>query len=357
MATGGTDPRSSASGNGNGRGVVRPPNMGEVARLAGVSHQTVSRVLNGHVNVSDQTRERVLEAMRELDYRPNHAAKSLVTGRSSTLGVVSFDTTLFGPASTLAGVERAARQARYAVNVASLASLDKAAVLEAIDRLRGQSVAGIVVIAPTVATFEALASVPLTTPVVAVEGIADLALSVVAVDQFLGARLVTEHLLDLGHRTVWHLRGPHGWSEADGRERGWRDALKGAGAVEPEPLLVGDWSPASGYEAGLVLAARKEVTAIFAANDQMAVGVLRALHERGRRVPHDVSVVGFDDIPEAAYLTPPLTTVHQPFDEVGRRSLELLLDQIDAGERMQRREIVGPDLVIRASSAAPRAVG
>jgi DNA-binding LacI/PurR family transcriptional regulator len=334
--------------------VPRPANMGDVARLAGVSHQTVSRVINQSSSVSPATRDRVLDAMRQLDYRPNSAAKSLVTGRSSTLGVVSFDPTLFGPASTLAAIERAARSVRYAVSVASLKSIDRESVVDAIERLRDQSVAGIVVIAPTEVTFDALAAVPPHTPLVAVEGDPHRDFRVVAVDQAHGARMATEHLLELGHRTVWHVRGPETWLEAEGRVQGWREALRAAGVAPPEPPLAGDWSPASGYEAGLALAERPEVSAVFVANDQMAVGLLRAMHERGRKVPEDVSVVGFDDIPEAAYLTPPLTTVRQPFDEVGRRSLRLLLEQVDAGERIQRREIVGP-LLVRRRSAAPAA--
>jgi DNA-binding LacI/PurR family transcriptional regulator len=327
--------------------------MGDVARLAGVSHQTVSRVINEPLSVSPATHARVVAAMRELDYRPNPAAKSLVTGRTRTLGVVSFDTTLFGPASTLAGIEQAAREERYAVSVASLKSIDRPSVVDAIERLRDQSVAGIIVVAPTVATFDALEGIPPHTPIVAVEGDPHRDFPVVAVDQALGARNATEHLLRLGHRTVWHVRGPETWLEADGREQGWREALRAAGIAPPE-MFAGDWSPASGYEAGLVLAERADVTAIFVANDQMALGLLRAMHERGRRVPYDVSVVGFDDIPEAAYLTPPLTTVGQPFDEVGRRSLQLLLEQINSSERIQRREIVSPKLVVRSSAIRAR---
>ncbi len=332
--------------------VPRPANMGDVARLAGVSHQTVSRVINDSSSVSPATRSRVLAAMRQLDYRPNPAAKSLVTGRSQTLGVVSFDTTLFGPASTLSGIEQAARAVRYAVSVATLKSIDRASALDAIERLRDQSVAGIVVVAPTVATFDALSAVPPHTPLVAVEGDPHLDFPVVAVDQALGARMLTQHLLRQGHHTVWQVRGPETWLEAEGRVQGWREALDAAGIAPPEPLLTGDWSPASGYRAGLALAQRRDVTAVFVANDQMAVGLLRAMHEQGRRVPEDVSVVGFDDIPEAAYLTPPLTTVHQPFDQVGRRSLQLLMEQIDAGERIQRRDIISPRLVLRRSTAA-----
>jgi DNA-binding LacI/PurR family transcriptional regulator len=334
--------------------VARPANMGDVARLAGVSHQTVSRVVNESTNVSPETRTRVLDAMRTLDYRPNPAAKSLVTGRSRTLGVVSFDTTLFGPASTLAGIERAARAERYAVSVASLKSIDRNAVLDAVERLRDQRVAGIAVVAPTVATFKALQVVPSHTPLVAVEGDPHLDFPVVAVDQVRGAREATQHLVDLGHRAIWHVRGPRTWLEANGRVRGWRDTLKGVGIAPSRTILAGDWSPASGYRAGLALADEPGVTAVFVGNDQMAVGVIRALYEKGKRVPQDVSVVGFDDIPEAAYLSPPLTTVRQPFDEVGRRCLRHLLDQIEAGERIQRRDIVRPQLVTRESTGPVR---
>jgi DNA-binding LacI/PurR family transcriptional regulator len=335
----------------------RPANMGDVARLAGVSHQTVSRVINASSSVSPATRERVLDAMRQLDYRPNPAAKSLVTGRSRTLGVVSFDTTLFGPASILASIEQAARAVRYAVSVVSLTTVDRASVLDAVERLRDQSVAGIVVVAPTAAAFAALRVVPPHTPLVAVQGDPRLDVPVVAVDQVHGARMATEHLLRLGHATVWHVRGPKGWPEASGRVQGWREALRAAGVAPPEAPLSGDWSAASGYRAGLALAQRPQVGAVFVANDLMALGLLRAMHERGHKVPEDVSVVGFDDIREAAYLTPPLTTVHQPFDEVGRRSLQLLMEQIDAGERIQRRDIVSPKLVPRASTQPPGGQG
>lgn len=334
-------------------GPQRPANMGDVARLAGVSHQTVSRVLNEAANVSPATRKRVLAAMKKLDYRPNPAAKSLVTGHSRSLGVVSFNTTLFGPASTLAGIEQAAREVHYAVTMASLEAVDRKSMIDAIERLRDQRVAGIAVVAPTVATQDALQSVPTRTPLVAVEGDPYLDIPVVAVDQLLGAREVTQHLLELGHRSIWHVRGPEHWLEATGRFHGWQEALKEAGITPPKTIPAGDWSPASGYRAGLALAERTDVTAVFVANDQMAIGVLRALHESGRRVPGDISVVGFDDIPESEYLTPPLTTVRQPFDEVGRRCVRLLLDQIEAGERIQRREIVRPQFVRRQSSAAP----
>jgi DNA-binding LacI/PurR family transcriptional regulator len=323
--------------------------MTDVARLAGVSYQTVSRVLHDSPHVRRDTRERVLAAIRQLDYRPNSVAQALVTGRSRTLGVVSFDTTLFGPASTLLGIEEAAHAAGYVVSIVSLKSLSRALVLEAIERLRRQGVDGIVVIAPQKSAVDALLRLPAAVPVVAVEGGPDETVPVVAVDQLGGAAAATRHLLDLGHRTVWHVAGPSDWLEAEQRADGWRSALEAAGAPVP-PLLRGDWSARSGYEAGQRLVAAEGVTAVFVANDQMALGLLRLLHEVGREPPAGISVVGFDDIPEAAYFHPPLTTVRQDFAEVGRRCLHLVLGQIESGVRSWSRVVIPAELVVRKST-------
>jgi DNA-binding LacI/PurR family transcriptional regulator len=325
--------------------------MADVAKLAGVSLQTVSRVINDSPHVREETRERVQDAMRKLEYRPNPVARALVTGRSRTLGVVSFDTTLYGPASTLFGIERAAHEADYFVSIVSLRSLTSAAVVSAVERLRDQGVDGILVVAPQESATQALLHLPEDVPVVAAEAGPDASVPLVAVDQMEGARLATQHLLELGHTTVWHISGPSDWLEAEDRVRGWRQTLDAARVAAP-PVLVGDWSARAGHELGRELVERDDVTAVFVANDQMALGLLRTLHEAGRRIPGDISVVGFDDIPEAAYFTPPLTTVRQNFNEMGRRSLLLLLEQIESGVRVPRRENVPPELIVRSSTAA-----
>jgi DNA-binding LacI/PurR family transcriptional regulator len=327
--------------------------MADVAKLAGVSHQTVSRVLNDSPHVRADTRQRVLDAMRKLKYRPNSVARALVTGRSKTLGVVSFDTTLYGPASTLFGIERAAHEAGYFVSIVSLRSLNRASVVSAVERLRDQGVDGILVIAPQESAAHAVLHLPDDIPVVAAEAGPDDSVPLVVVDQVAGARAATAHLLELGHRTVWHISGPTDWLEAQDRIDGWRSTLEAAGAAPP-PLLTGDWSARSGYELGQRLAQTPDITAVFVANDQMALGVLRSLREAGRAVPEDISVVGFDDIPEAAYFTPPLTTVRQNFNEMGRRSLLLLLEQVHTGVRTDARETVTTELIVRASTAAAR---
>jgi DNA-binding LacI/PurR family transcriptional regulator len=327
--------------------------MADVAKLAGVSHQTVSRVVNDSAHVKPETKRRVLAAMRQLDYRPNLAARALVTGRSGTLGVVSFDTTLYGPASTLFAIEQAAHDAGYFITIVSLLVLDRASVLAAVDRLRVQGVDGILVITPQEGAAEALVNLPAGVPIVAVEAGRPNSVPLVAVDQFAGAVSATQLLLDLGHRTAWHVAGPRDFLEAQQRTDGWRATLERAGAEVP-PMVVGDWSPRSGYRVGQQLAADPDVTAIFVANDQMALGVLRALHERGREIPGEISVVGFDDIPEAQYFTPPLTTVRQDFSEMGRSSLRLLLELMHDTGQPPQRVTIAPELVVRRSTAPPR---
>lgn len=327
--------------------------MADVAQLAGVSHQTVSRVLHDSPNVKGATRDKVTAAIRQLDYRPNSMARALVTGRSKTLGVVSSDTTFYGPASTLFGISQAAHDAGYAVNVASLRSLNRNMVLGAIERLRDQGVDGVAVIAPLQSGADAFRFVDGEFPVVVIEAVANPSVPSATVDQRAGAAAATRHLLNLGHRTVWHLAGPTDWQDAEERIVGWRSALEVENAPIVEPIR-GDWSPRSGYEAGEALLSIKSLTAVFVANDQMALGLLRRLHEAGRKVPCDMSVVGFDDIPEAAYFTPPLTTVRQDFSELGKRCLHALITRID-GEEQQTRIIVPPELVVRDSSgAAPK---
>ncbi|MDQ2792296.1 MAG: LacI family DNA-binding transcriptional regulator [Actinomycetota bacterium] len=333
--------------------------MADVGRIAGVSHQTVSRVINGSSHVSPPTRGRVLAAMQELGYRPNSIARALVTGRSRTLGVVSFDTTLYGPASTLFGIERAAHAAGYFIIIASLKALDRASVGEAIDRLQLHGVDGILVIVPDEESADALLHAPTDVPLVAVEAGPESGIPVVAVDQVAGAVMGTGHLLDLGHETVWHISGPPSSLESQRRVEGWRARLESAGRTPP-PMLSGDWSARSGYDLGRRLSRDRAVTAVFASNDQMALGVLRAMHEAGRGVPHEVSVIGFDDIPESPYFMPPLTTVRQDFGEVGSRSLRVLVSAIEAlktGGRPPAGSLVEAELIVRSSTAVVAVAG
>ncbi|MEV6402763.1 MULTISPECIES: LacI family DNA-binding transcriptional regulator [Streptomyces] len=330
---------------------LRPPTMADVARLAGVSHQTVSRVLGDHPNVREQTRVRVLRAIEEMGYRRNSSARALVTRRTRTLGVVASDTTLYGPASTLFALEEAARAEGYLVSTVSLRRLTVQELAEALDHLSEGGVEGVVAIAPQRSAVEALAELRHPFPVVVVGSGPGVDIPSVSVDQQLGARLATAHLLAAGHRTVWHLAGPEDWQEAADRAAGWRSTLEAEG-VEPPMLLRGDWSPLSGYRAGQELAGwvGRGLTAVFVANDQMALGVLRALREAGVRTPQDVAVVGFDDIPESEFFAPPLTTVRQDFESVGKQGIAVLLDLIEGRPPAAPRIAIEPQLVVRAST-------
>ncbi len=332
----------------------RPPVMADVARLAGVSHQTVSRVLNEHPNVRPHTREKVLEAIRELAYRPNAAARTLVTRRTHTVGVITADTNtmLYGPASMLYGFERAAHDV-YFVSVASLPALDRQSMLEAVNRLLGQGIEGIIVIATHDTAVAALSHVPAEVPLVAVGCGTRASVTSVAIDNAAGAATATRYLLGLGHRTVCQVAGPASCLDAKERIDGWRQVMRAAGVADP-PVLEGDWSACSGYEIGCQLAADPGLTAVFCANDAMALGLMRALTERGLRIPADVSVVGFDDVPEAGFYMPPLTTVRQDFDEVGRLALSTLVDRMTGAIPAGRRVRVAPELIVRASAAGPR---
>jgi DNA-binding LacI/PurR family transcriptional regulator len=331
--------------------------MHDVARLAGVSHQTVSRVLNGHPHVREATRQRVLAAVRQLNYWPNALARGLASKRSRSIGVLSFDAALYGPSSTLLGVQRAAQEQRYAVSVVSLSEQDSPAVVRrAAGLLAEQAVDGVIVIAPSNAAARAVRDLPPGMPTLALEASFGKDMPVVVVDQFAGARLATEHLLALGHQTVWHVTGPRDWPEALLRVEGWRAALSAAGVAAPPPIH-GDWSARSGYQAGQRLAATSGPTAVFAANDQMALGVLHALHEAGINVPEQVSVVGFDDMPEAEFFLPALTTIRQDFDEVGRCGMRAMIEMLDGTGPVAPETRVAPSLIIRASTAAPQRQG
>jgi DNA-binding LacI/PurR family transcriptional regulator len=309
---------------------------------------TVSRVVNKTGPVKAETRARVLAAVEKLDYRPNSAARALVTGKTGILGVVALDSTLYGPASTLYGIEHAAREEGYSVTITSVGTPNGVAIAAAIETLRRHAVEGIVVIAPHASAATALADAPRDVPLVAVGGGQDAPVPMIAVDQYDGARRATEHLLALGHSTVWHVAGPADWLEAKDRERAWRQTLKKRRVKAPR-IIRGDWSSRSGYAAGQALAREKDLTAVFVANDQMALGLLRAFTEAGISVPKDVHVVGFDDVPEAAYFTPPLTTVRQDFIEVGRRTFGQLAEQL-AGNEPEARDLVPAELIVREST-------
>jgi DNA-binding LacI/PurR family transcriptional regulator len=332
------------------------PSMADVARHAGVSPQTVSRVSNGHSNVDATTRQRVVESMQALGYRPNGAARALKSGRFNTIGVIMFTLETFGNMRTLDAIAREAARANYAVTLIPVTEPTLGRVSGAYNRLNEAAVDGVVIIFEAHLLDDAEFVLPPGIPVVVIDSNAGSGYTVVDTDQAQGARQATEHLLSLGHRQVWHVAGPLTSFSASHRVDSWRRTLRAAGIDPPEPRY-GDWTTESGYRHGLELGRRPEVTAIFAANDQMALGVMRALHELGRDVPGDVSVVGFDDMEQARAFWPPLTTVRQDFAAVGRLTVQKLLSKVaGGGPDINDRTMVATELIVRSSTAAPATV-
>lgn len=285
--------------------------------------------------------------------RPTITAAPLCTAGTASagpnLGVIAPSSRLYGPVAALTAVEEAAHDSGFTTTVVTVAPASRNSFTEAVLRLTSRPLEGIVVIARHLRTDQASAELPAAMPVVLVGGNGDAAQSWVFVDQYEGARMATEHLLHLGHRTVWHVSGPEYSVESHARELGWQDTLARHRAYQP-PLLRGDWSSHSGYMAGALLAHEPDLDAVFVANDQMAFGVIRAFTEAGIAVPRDIHVVGFDDVPEAAYATPSLSTVRQDFAELGKRALHALLSRIGGGSAEQFRLL--PQFLVRESSTS-----
>ncbi|MGK3951568.1 LacI family DNA-binding transcriptional regulator [Microbacterium sp. I2] len=323
---------------GRGRVGVR-----DVARAAGVSTQTVSRVINEQPNIRPETRDRVLAAIAALGYRVNNAARSLGTRTTRTLGVIASDATLYGPAVGIAALETAAREAGRWIATAYADASSEASVREAADRLLGQGVDGLIVLAPHATTLAALLNARLGVAITALHADAG------AVRQQDGAALAVGHLVSLGHRRIARVVGPDDWLEARWRDAGGARALAAAG-LAPGVRWSGDWTAASGADLAADVADAVRTadgpTAIAAANDQMALGLIAGLRAAGLDVPGDVSIAGFDDNPDAAFYRPALTTVGLDLAGEARRAVAAVLGVEGADPRP-------PVLVVRASTAAP----
>ena len=305
----------------------KAPTIYDVARLAGVSHQTVSRHLRAMSGISEQTRNKVDRAVGQLGYRTNTTARALATNRSKRIGAVVFELTEFGPSAIVKGASSAARSAGYLLDIVSLDGLDHASICEALDILAEQDFAGIFAVGPDEMIHSELQSRAFSVPVSLESEDVDSPLDPPQSLNGQGAELVMNELIDMGHRRIGHISGPPGWTSTTNRELGYWRALTGRG-LPTFPVLSGDWSARSGYEAGLAWPPELETTAIFVANDQMALGLLSAFRDRGVRVPDQISVVGFDDIPESEFMAPPLTTVRLDFFDLGARRIRGLIAQI-----------------------------
>jgi len=345
----------------------RPPTIYDVARLAGVSHQTVSRYLKGDEGLRPANRQRVIRALAELRYTPNLNARSLASRRPRRVAVFTQEIGLVGPGRVLQGAIAEARRAGYLLDVITLDVGDRAAIDDAIGRVAGPDVAGILALASTDEMIGALGGTDFRVPTfVAAERDDALATGTTgttgatgvdaetgeaAQSSARGMRLIVDHLAGLGHRRLFLIAGPRGWVAARNRELSYDNAVRERGLTSVG-TAYGDWSAASGYAAGRALAPDAGVTAVVAANDQMALGAVLALTEAGRPVPADVSVTGMDDMAEAAYVCPPLTTIRLDFEEQGRDAFRRLLAQLDHEALAPLR--MPATLVVRSSSGPAR---
>lgn len=332
------------------------PSMAEVAQLAKVSHQTVSRVINGFPGVRPQTRERVEQAIRETGYRRNHAARTLVTNKSGLIGVVTSGSALFGPVNTLVGIEEAARLRNYSTLLTTLREGSKAEFDAVVGQLLDRGVEAVVIIAAHEELVHYAGATTIGVPLIVVGPSRTEAsdLSTMSVNQEHGMRLAVQHIASLHHKHILLLSGPHHWIDAQQRLRAATDECTQL-AMGFE-TIEGDWSPECGYRIATDLMSRTDKpqpTAILSANDAMALGALAAFGDGGWSVPENISVMGFDDLPESGYFQPPLTTVHQDFRTLGGRVVAALVAQIQ--DAPADPTPVDPTLVIRRSTASPGA--
>ena len=327
----------------------RGPNIRDVARAAGVSYQTVSRVINGSDAVRPSTREVVELAIRNLGFRRNAAARTLATRRSGIIGVLSSQSALYGPTTSIQAIEVAARATGYRLSVTSIGTSDHDSIAAGLDFLLNQSIEALVILAPQIGVMDAVRELSIGVPSVILEASGSDDGRSLTVDQTRGARLAVRHLIDLGHTGIVHLAGPSDWLEARARSDGYRLEVADAGLV-PRAEIVGDWTAEFGYRAGLELLLAPDFTAVFCGNDQMALGFMHACRDRGVSVPGAMSVIGFDDTPESAHFAPALTTVRQNFIEIGNRAISLLLGEL-GGDAALDHEPIAPELIVRASTS------
>ncbi|TVU58485.1 LacI family transcriptional regulator [Paenarthrobacter nitroguajacolicus] len=328
-----------------GRAKTKAPTIYDVAELAGVSHQTVSRYLKNKTALKASTLERVEKALAELNYSPNLAARSLRSRERYRVVVVVPEASLYFPARMLSGAAGAAHAAGYRVDVVAMEGTAEARALQLKTLLAGEDLAGILSFVPRPKSAVLDSGVPL---VVAGEYDNKMRARGSLADGTAAGKIV-EHLASLGHRNFFHVAGPSAWPSARNRKAAYEEAIAELG-LNSVGIAPGDWSPGSGYTAGKKIAALSEVTAVVAANDQMAIGVIRALHEHGISVPRDVSVFGWDDMAESSYLVPSLSSVHMDLEALGTRAMRELVARIRGTQATPEALILDPmELIVRES--------
>jgi DNA-binding LacI/PurR family transcriptional regulator len=331
---------------------VKPPTLNDVAKVLGLSHQTVSRVINNHPRVLPETRERVRQAINALGYKPNQAARFLANRRSTIIGLVTDDPGIYGPAHAILSLEKEARLHGYTLMIFGLRSLTIDEAKAGAEQLVAASAEGLLVDVPVEVNKSKLAAAMGNIPFVTLDIDGGKFFPSFRVDHVLGSRLATEHLVSLGHTEIAGLLGDGVYRSSKLRRKGWLAGLAAAG-LEPGPAAHTPWTPDGGYDAmkTLIQSSRKKFTAVFAANDLIAMGALLALHEAGIDVPAEVSVVGFDNMAESRFFNPPLTTATSDFDVMARESLDILFSKIREKPGAILRRVFRPELVVRASTA------
>jgi DNA-binding LacI/PurR family transcriptional regulator len=324
----------------------------DVAKLAGVSHQTVSRVMNDHGSIRPETRARVEAAAKELNYRPSMAARALVTNRNSILGFLVADSVLYGPAGMLNAMEKQARLANYYALTVAIDNNSPESWAEGIEHLRRIGIEGLVCIAIKKEALELATKSYRNIPIVAIDTEEVEGATTIGIDNHFGAVEATKHLIELGHKSILHMSGPKDSIEAQARLAGYQETML-KNDLQPV-ILQGDWSSATGLRLGVDLnLTQSKITAVFSANDQMALGLFKAMRLKGVSIPEDLSVIGFDDVPEAPYFSPPITTMLQDFNRLGEAAMELLIFKL-AGLKPAKYQALKPRMVLRESTAPPR---
>ena len=335
-------------------GPVKPATIYDVAQAAGVSHQTVSRFLKGFEGIRPETRERVVRALDELGYRPNLTARSLKSGRSHRIGALTHEISHVGPSRVAEGASIAAREAGYVLDLVSLDAHDVRDIEESLELITQFDLAGVLALASTDEMVQAFETADFRVPAYISSEADDVVSGHPSELTGVGLPALIGHLAELGHRNFMHIAGPSTWSAARNRTHAYEAAIERYG-LRSLGILPGDWSARSGYRAIAGLGELPPATAYVAANDQTALGAMLALKERGLRIPDDVSVVGIDDIPEAEYLDPPLTTLRVDFESQGRASVHELLARIEGGAARPVERPPSQLIVRRSSGPAPRA--
>lgn len=337
------------------KSIAKTVTLHDVAEHSGVSYQTVSRVVNHHPSVSEETRSRVLKSIQELKYRPNRAARSLVTNRSDTIAIISFGSTFYGPGQMLTNIAQQAKNRGYLVSPGAVEQLVREDIIAALDNIHERRFDGLIMIAPVLSDFtHEIKGLVGDIPFIQIDTKPQPGMASVGIEQVYGTRLAVEHLIDLGHRTVAEISGPMNWYDAIMRHQSWTGTMEKHG-LSHHMTVEGHWTAQSGYEGvQTLLDGGAEFTALVAGNDQMALGAIAALNERGFRVPQDVSIVGFDDIPESAYFLPALTTVHQDFAALGEQAVDYLVSLIQNPATPVHQRVLYPDLIVRRSTAPAR---